>query len=181
MTEHRAGFVSVVGRPNVGKSTLLNVYLGQKVSIVSAKPQTTRRRILGILTLDRAQVIFADTPGIHTPSHRLGEAMVQTALEAIPDADVLLWMVDATRILGHEDRLVAELLAQRGQGIPLILALNKSDLVPQADRPATADAYLELLQPQEWRFDESSVTGRLARFVHNDENAKKYWQEIHQC
>ncbi len=150
--DHRAGFVSVLGRPNVGKSTLLNAYLGQKVSIVSPKPQTTRRRLLGILTLDQTQVIFVDTPGIHVPRHKLGEVMVRTAVEAIPDADVLLWLVDASRSLGEEDRQVAQLLIERGQDIPLILGLNKSDLVTLDERPALARAYLELIQPQEWLF-----------------------------
>jgi GTP-binding protein Era len=148
--EHRAGFVSVLGRPNAGKSTLMNAYLGQKVSIVSPKPQTTRRRILGILTLDPAQVIFVDTPGIHTPVHKLGEVMVHTAVQAIPDADVLLLLVDASRSPDVEDRQIAELLIERGQGIPLILGLNKSDLVPQKDRALRASAYLELIQPERW-------------------------------
>jgi GTP-binding protein Era len=148
--EHRAGFVSVLGQPNAGKSTLMNAYLGQKVSIVSPKPQTTRRRVLGILTLDRAQVIFVDTPGIHTPVHKLGEVMVGTAVQAIPDADVLLWLVDASQPSGAQDRQIAELIAERGRGIPLILGLNKSDLVSQEERASRAQAYLELIQPERW-------------------------------
>lgn len=148
--EHRAGFVSVLGQPNAGKSTLMNAYLGQKVSIVSSKPQTTRRRVLGILTLDRAQVIFVDTPGIHTPVHKLGEMMVNTAVQAIPDADTLLWLVDASQPPGAQDRQIAELIVKRGQGIPLILGLNKSDLVPHTERALRAQAYLELIQPERW-------------------------------
>jgi GTP-binding protein Era len=148
--DHRAGFVSVLGRPNAGKSTLMNAYLGQKVSIVSPKPQTTRRRILGILTLDQAQVIFVDTPGIHAPVHKLGEVMVRTAVQAIPDADVLLWLVDASQLPGAEDRQIAELLIEYGQGIPLIVGLNKSDLVSQAERAPREQAYLKLIQPEQW-------------------------------
>lgn len=151
-SEYRAGFVSVLGRPNVGKSTLQNAYLGQKISIVSPTPQTTRRRILGILTLDQAQVIFCDTPGVHQPHHELGKVMLRTASEAIPDADVLLWMVDATRAPGQEDAQVAELIAQRGQGIPLVLALNKSDRVPQEERAAVAESFLALGKPDAWLF-----------------------------
>ena len=92
--DFRSGFVAVVGRPNVGKSTLINTLLGQKISIVSPKPQTTRNRLLGILTLDNAQIIFVDTPGIHKPLHQLGEVLVETAAAALPDADVVLWVVD---------------------------------------------------------------------------------------
>lgn len=151
-SEHRAGFVSVVGRPNVGKSTLQNAYLGQKISIVSSTPQTTRRRILGILTLPDAQLVFVDTPGVHRPHHELGKAMLRTAANAVPDADVLLWLVDATRTPGPEDAQVAELIAQRGQGIPLILALNKSDKVPPRERAAIAESFLALAEPDEWLF-----------------------------
>jgi GTP-binding protein Era len=150
--EYRAGFVSILGRPNVGKSTLQNAFLGFKISIVSPTPQTTRRRILGILTLDDAQVIFCDTPGVHQPHHDLGRAMLRTASEAIPDADVLLWMVDATRRPGQEDAQVADLIVQRGRGIPLILALNKSDQVPQEERAAVAESFLALATPDAWLF-----------------------------
>ncbi|MBN1935363.1 MAG: GTPase Era [Anaerolineae bacterium] len=142
---HRAGFVSVIGRPNVGKSTLMNAYLGQKISIVSSKPQTTRRRVMGILTLEQAQIIFVDTPGIHKPMHRLGEVMVETALQAIPDADVLLWLVDASHAPTDEDRHIAQLLQAQAQDIPVILGLNKCDLVPEPEREARASTFTSLL------------------------------------
>ncbi len=145
--DHRAGFVSIVGKPNVGKSTTVNAYMGQKIAIVSPKPQTTRRRALGILTLDRAQIIFVDTPGIHKPFHKLGESMVSTAVEAIPDADVLVWLVDGSRKPTAEDRAVARFIAQQAGQIPVLLGLNKSDLVQEADRAERLDAYLDLLQP----------------------------------
>jgi len=164
--EYRAGFVSVVGRPNVGKSTLQNAYLGQKISIVSPVPQTTRRRILGILTLEHAQVIFVDTPGVHRPHHELGKLMLRTASEAVPDADVLLWMVDATRAPGQEDAQVAELIAQRGQGIPLVLALNKSDRVAEAERAAVAASFLELVQPDAWMFVSATEGENRDRLLH---------------
>ena len=150
--KHRSGFVSVVGRPNVGKSTLMNAYLGQKISIVSPKPQTTRRRILGILTLDHAQIVFADTPGIHAPFHKLGEVMVTSAVQAIPDADVLLWLVDASHSPTQEDRQIARLVSQHGGGIPLLLGLNKSDLVPEGERSERASAFLRLARSTEWVF-----------------------------
>lgn len=144
---HRSGFVSVIGKPNVGKSTLMNAYLDLKISIVSPKPQTTRRRVLGILTLDRAQIIFVDTPGIHQPLHRLGELMVNTAVQAIPDADLILWLVDSAEPPTQEDRHIASLIAEHGRGIPVILGLNKSDLIAAADRPQRLRTYLNLVQP----------------------------------
>lgn len=146
--EYRAGFVAVIGRPNVGKSTLMNAYLGQKVSIVSPKPQTTRRQILGILTLPQAQVIFVDTPGIHKPLHRLGETMVETARQAMQDADVLLWLVDAADVPTEEDRQIAEMLRDV-RTTPIVLGLNKCDLVPQGERPARAAVFAALLPDTE--------------------------------
>jgi len=92
----RSGYIAIVGRPNVGKSTLLNQILAESIVIVSPKPQTTRNRILGVRHLPDAQMIFVDTPGIHSPFHKLGEFMVETALRAIPDAEVILFMVDVS-------------------------------------------------------------------------------------
>lgn len=146
---HRAGFVAVIGRPNVGKSTLVNAYVGQKIAIVSPKPQTTRGRLLGILTRNDAQVIFVDTPGIHTPKHKLGEVMVETARRTIPDADVVLFMVDVSVPPTEEDRQIAELLHTEPHG-PVILALNKSDLLPPAHVVAHTESYLALVQPAAW-------------------------------
>src|SRR5574338_966 len=95
--DHRSGVVVIAGRPNVGKSTLINRLLGQKIAIVSPKPQTTRRRQLGIYTTDRAQILFIDTPGLHAPQHRLGEYMVKTAEAAFRDADVILLLLDVSQ------------------------------------------------------------------------------------
>ncbi len=133
--DYRAGFVAVVGRPNVGKSTLINALLGQKISIVSPKPQTTRNRLLGILTRPDAQLIFLDTPGIHLPLHKLGEVMVETAAAALPDADALLWVVDATGSPNDEDWKVASIIAQARTRPPLILALNKIDRLGEGIKP----------------------------------------------
>src|SRR5574339_806185 len=107
MTEFRSGFVAIVGRPNVGKSTLVNALLGQKIAAVSPKPQTTRRRQLGILTTDTAQLVFVDTPGIHNPRHKLGIFLNQEAEEALEGVDVILWLVDISVKPTEEDRQIA--------------------------------------------------------------------------
>lgn len=132
--DHRSGFVAVIGRPNAGKSTLLNRVLGQKIAITSPKPQTTRDQILGILTTEDAQMLFLDTPGIHRPLHKLGEYMVQVAADTIADADVVLWLVDINTPPTAEDRAIAELLQQlttrkrrRVTLPPLIIGLNQAD------------------------------------------------------
>ena len=142
--DHRSGFVAVVGQPNVGKSTLVNRLVGQKVAIVSPKPQTTRTRIRAILTRDDCQIIFVDTPGLHKPLHKLGEVMVETAAHAIPDADVVLFVVDVSTMPTEEERMIARMIRERTQN-PVVLALNKMDQLP-ADRvrPHT-ETYWELV------------------------------------
>ena len=127
----KSGFVALVGKPNVGKSTLLNAYLDTKVSIVSPKPQTTRVAVRGILNRDDAQVVFVDTPGLHQPRSRLGDYMVEAARRAIPDADVICFVVDATEPPSAQDRRIAQLVKRSGK--PAILALNKVDVARHAD------------------------------------------------
>jgi len=147
---HRSGFVAVIGRPNVGKSTLMNRFVGQKVAIVSPKPQTTRSRILGILTHEDFQVIFVDTPGLHQPHHKLGQAMVATATHAIPDADVVLFLVDVSVPPTDQDRAIARLIREQTQS-PVILALNKMDLLPPEKVQPHTEAYWEIAPyRQEW-------------------------------
>ena len=145
-----SGFVAVVGRPNVGKSTLLNYLLKQKIAAVSPRAQTTRRRQLGILTSEKAQIIFVDTPGIHNPVHKLGEFMNQVALDALRDADVILWLVDASVKPTTEDRLVAERLAQVRAGQVVLVGLNKIDLVIEDQRVSRLDAYQDLVPEAEF-------------------------------
>lgn len=153
---HRSGFVALVGKPNVGKSTLLNRLLAHRLAAVSPKPQTTRTRLRGILTLHHdqgdptdAQIVFVDTPGIHQPLHKLGEFMVDAASTAIPDADLVLFMVDLETPPADEDRIIAELL-DRHAGGAVILVLNKVDLLPPGAVMARVDEYLALFKPAAW-------------------------------
>lgn len=127
----RSGFVSIVGMPNVGKSTLLNKLAGQKIAIISEKPQTTRNKILAVYTTDEEQIIFTDTPGIHKPHNKLGEYMVNAANESMKDTDVLVMVVDATRPIQDMDRTIAKSVAEAN--IPCILVLNKVDLMKKED------------------------------------------------
>ncbi len=122
---HRSGFVALIGRPNVGKSTLLNALLEQKVAIVTPKPQTTRQRILGIKTLPHAQIVFIDTPGLHAARSLINQRMVQVAERASAEADVLVWVVDATDGITGGDRAIAERL--RAERRPLCVVVNKID------------------------------------------------------
>ena len=123
----KAGYVSIVGRPNAGKSTLLNRFVGQKVAIVSDKPQTTRHRIIGVRTQAAGQIVFIDTPGIHKPVHRMNQRMVSAALDSLRDADLAVLAVDATVRPGAGDQFVLDVL--RRSHLPVILALTKVDLV----------------------------------------------------
>ena len=125
----RAGFVAIVGRPNAGKSTLLNHLVGQKIAIVTSKPQTTRNRIQGIVTQKRGQIVFIDTPGLHDPDSALGRQMMHEVAAAIEGIDALLLIVDATRVSPHTDPMLIE-KAQRFRG-KTILVLNKVDTVPK--------------------------------------------------
>jgi len=124
---YKSGFVAVVGRPNVGKSTLLNQIIGQKIAIVSDTPQTTRNRILGILTLPDAQILFLDTPGIHKPQHKLGEYMVNSARSALREVDLILFVSDVTESVGPGERFIIDMLKE--EKTPVVLVLNKVDLV----------------------------------------------------
>jgi small GTP-binding protein len=128
--EFKSGFVALVGRPNVGKSTLMNALIGQKIAIISPIAQTTRNRLKGILTLDRAQIILVDTPGIHKPHHLLGEVIVGNAMRAIEMVDLVIWLVDSNVKLGKGDRFIAELIQKAGT--PVLLGLNKIDQLTSA-------------------------------------------------
>ena len=135
----RSGYVTIVGRPNVGKSTLLNSILGEKVSIVTSRPQTTRKRILGIRTTEESQIIFIDTPGIHKPLHLLGEIMVREAKEALKDANIILLMVEP-RSPGRGDKLIIDLL-KGAEGCPVFLLINKVDLIKKNELLPVIDEY----------------------------------------
>jgi len=126
---HRAGFVTVVGRPNVGKSTLVNRLVGQKVAIVSDKPQTTRNRILAVVNRPGAQIVLFDTPGIHKPMHEMNRRMVDAAVKSIGQGDVVLWVNEVTEPPGPGDAFIHRLLVK--SGLPVVLALNKIDRLPK--------------------------------------------------
>ena len=145
----KCGFVSFLGRPNAGKSTLLNLIVGQKLAIVSDKPQTTRTRVVGVKNYADAQVVFVDTPGVHKPTHRMNVRMVDTALEAMREVDVVALVVDASAKPGPGDRHLLSVLKEIKA--PVILALNKVDLVskpkllPILDQYSRAYPFVELV------------------------------------
>jgi GTP-binding protein Era len=144
----KSGTVAIMGRPNVGKSTLLNALLKEKIAIVSERPQTTRTRVLGVAHLPDAQIIFLDTPGLHKPQHELNQRMVRTALEAMGAADLLYVMVDATTPCGPGDRFVIEQVkaAIGASGTPVFLLINKVDLVKKPRLLPLIESYRRLFE-----------------------------------
>lgn len=141
MEKFRSGYVSLTGRPNVGKSTLLNTILGEKVAIVSPKPQTTRNRIIGVKTLPDAQIVFIDAPGIHKPKHKLGELMVKQAKESVKEVDVILFMVEPEEP-GSGDKFIIDILKDMGK--PVFLLINKVDTVKKIHVLPVIDTYSRL-------------------------------------
>jgi GTP-binding protein Era len=153
----KSGFVGIIGRPNVGKSTLMNQMVGHKVAIVSPVAQTTRNRLQGILTTEEAQIIFVDTPGIHKPHHELGKVLVKNAINAINSVDIVLFVVDSSVEAGGGDRYIVELLEKTKT--PVILGLNKADLQP-SDGEAIDESYARFAEPHNWKVAKfSALTG----------------------
>ena len=142
MSQFKSGFVSIVGRTNVGKSTLLNSYVGEKVAIISDKPQTTRWRIQGVRTYPEGQIVFIDTPGIHKPKYKLSQRMVELSLQSLKDVDLILIMVDASQPFGKGDQFVIDQLQKIRT--PVFLLLNKIDLIKKENLLPLIDTYQSL-------------------------------------
>lgn len=144
---YRSGFVTLIGRPNVGKSTLMNHLIGQKIAITSNKPQTTRNRIQTVLTLENAQIVFLDTPGIHKAKNKLGNYMVNVAEHTLNEVDVILWLVEPTTYIGAGERHIIEQLKKTKT--PVILVINKTDTVKREEVLTFIDTYRKELDFQE--------------------------------
>ncbi|MBQ0000762.1 MAG: GTPase Era, partial [Clostridiales bacterium] len=151
---YKSGFVAIIGRPNVGKSTLMNRLIGQKIAITSNKPQTTRNRIQTVYSADQGQIVFLDTPGIHKAKNKLGEYMVQVAERTLKEVDVILWLVEPTNFIGAGERHIGEQL--RGIGVPVILVINKVDTVDKEKVAEAINTYKELME-----FDEIIPTSAI--------------------
>ncbi|MBQ9549613.1 MAG: GTPase Era [Lachnospiraceae bacterium] len=135
----RAGYVTIIGRPNVGKSTLMNHIIGMKLAITSRKPQTTRKRMMTVYTEDRGQIVFLDTPGIHKAKNKLGEYMDRAAVNTLRDVDVILWLVEPSPFIGEGEKAISKLLTDIN--IPVILLINKTDMVKNSEIPDVIRAY----------------------------------------
>ena len=144
MNAHKSGFAAVIGRPNVGKATLINALIGQKIAIMSDKPQTTRSRILCILTEEDAQVIFLDTPGVHKPKHKLGAYMAKATEGALHGVDVIVFVVDVTEKMGAGEQYILKQLAN--VRVPVLLAVNKVDCIPRAQTLPIIASYAKAYQ-----------------------------------
>ncbi|KGR87907.1 MULTISPECIES: GTPase Era [Lysinibacillus] len=138
---YKSGFISIIGRPNVGKSTFLNRVIGQKIAIMSDKPQTTRNKVQGVLTTDDSQMIFIDTPGIHKPKHKLGDFMLKVSKNTLREVDVIMFMVNAEQKLGKGDEFILEMLA--GNPTPVFLVINKIDAIHPDELIGIIESYKE--------------------------------------
>ncbi|MBT2695021.1 GTPase Era [Bacillus sp. ISL-55] len=145
---HKSGFISIIGRPNVGKSTFLNRVIGQKIAIMSDKPQTTRNKVQGVLTLDDSQLIFIDTPGIHKPKHRLGDFMMKVAQNTLKEVDLVLFMVNAQEGYGRGEEFIIEKL--QNVKTPVFLVINKIDLIHP-------DQLMKLIQSYNEKFNFAEI------------------------
>lgn len=166
----RSGFVAIVGRPNVGKSTLMNHLIGQKIAITSGKPQTTRNQIRTIYTSDEGQIVFLDTPGIHKAKNKLGEFMDDVALQTLTEADLVLWLVEASDFSGEGERYIADKLKSAGK--PVILVMNKIDMVEKKDLLGFMEKYRKL-----YPFDEIIPVSAL-RSVNTDSVLEEIFKRL---
>ncbi len=142
--KYRSGFVALIGRPNVGKSTLMNQIIGQKIAITSKKPQTTRNKIQTVYTCDEGQIVFLDTPGIHKAKNKLGEYMVNVAEKTLKEVDLIMWLVEPDTFIGAGEQHIAEQL--KDIQVPVILVINKTDTVKQEEVLTFIDAYRKILE-----------------------------------
>lgn len=166
----KSGFVSLIGRPNVGKSTLMNRLIGQKIAITSNKPQTTRNRIQTVYTSDEGQIVFLDTPGIHKAKNKLGEYMVNVATKTLNEVDVILWLVEPTNYVGAGEQHIAEQLRQTKT--PKFLIINKVDTVKKEEILQFIDTYRKLLD-----FDEIIPVSAL-KGINTDEVIKEIFKVL---
>ncbi len=156
----KSGFVSIIGRPNVGKSTMLNQVLGQKIVIATDKAQTTRKRIKGILTNDRGQIVFVDTPGIHKPINKFGEFLLDEAKVSVPDSDLVLFLVDASEQAGKGDKWIVENVISKTK-IPVVLVMNKLDKISNQEKiTQNYQSYVELFESEIPVIKISAKTGK---------------------
>jgi len=169
---YKSGFISIIGRPNVGKSTFLNRVIGQKIAIMSDKPQTTRNKVQGVLTTNDSQMIFIDTPGIHKPKHKLGDFMLKVSKNTLREVDIIMFMVNAEQKLGKGDEFILEMLA--GNPTPVFLVINKIDQIHPDELIGIIESYKE-------RYDFAEIVPISALQGNNVENlletVKKYLPE----
>jgi GTP-binding protein Era len=181
-TPFRFGHVALIGKPNVGKSTLLNRIVGQKVSIVSNKPQTTRRKALGIANGDGWQIVFVDTPGIHDPHTRLGRSMVDQARSGMADIEVAVYVADGSHHPGEMDKQIAEMMKANLRDAKLILCLNKMDLLKAESVERNVNAYMELFGTEEYMLTTATRGENVDRLMdliiaHLPEGAPQYGED----